>query len=183
MIKLNLLPPEEKKILALEKARRWVMFYGSALIGLTLVLAVLLSAIWLYVHTQLKTADTNLVTAQASVRGQDLKNQQNLITQLNNKLAKINALQKKRKYFSPLLASLAELVPSGVHLEGLSLSDQGTAVLSGFAQKREQFLIFKQALESSPLFTDVASPLTNLTSQTDLTFSLQFKFNPETLNK
>ena len=183
MIKLNLLPPEEKQIITLEKAQRWIVFYGSALIGICLVFITLLGATWLYVYTQSQAAEINLATTQTSLRGQDLKQQQNLIQQQNIQLAKINLLQKQHKYFSPLLISLAAMVPDGVRLEGVSIKDGGEAALSGFAQKREQFLIFKETLEKSPIFNNVVSPLSNLTRQTDVNFSLQLNFKPESLNK
>lgn len=183
MIRLNLLPSSEKKTLALERIQRWLVFYGSAVIGALSVFIVLLCVTWLFINIQLKSASSTLVSVQTSLNGKDSKEQQGLIILLNQDLKKIGDLQAERKIYSDLLISLTDLIPAGLWLTTLSIDEQGETIINGFARKREQVLALKDLLENSPLFTDVESPLANLVKPADINFYFKFNLRPDALNQ
>lgn len=183
MIKLNLLPLQEKKTLALEETQRWIVFYGSAILGILLIFVALLGIIWVSITIQLKSASNNFEAIQSSFRGQDLKTQQVAVSNLNSYLEKINAIQKNQKSYSNFLINLAEIIPDGVRLNTFSLDDKNEAVLNGYAQRRELVILLKDSLEKSDFFGDVESPLSNLVKQTDINFYFKFKLRPNVLMK
>lgn len=175
MIKLNLLPVSEKELIRLNQIQRWIVFYGSVCLCSLLIFITLLIAIWLFIFIQLKSAADNLDAARQSQQGLDLKTQQNLIKELNGKITAVSQFEKNSRHYSNLLIFLASVMPNGTKLNGLSIDEQNNLTISGHAQRREAVLDLKSALESSPLLTNVVSPLTNLTRQTDITFAFTAK--------
>jgi len=73
------------------------------------------------------------------------------------------------------LASLADLTPPGVRLDALLINESNEATLNGYAQKREQIIVFKESLEKSGMFGEIENPLSNLVKQTDINFYFNFK--------
>lgn len=183
MIKLNLLPPQEKEVLALERIQRWIVLYGSAIFGILLIFVSLLTIIWIFITIQLKSVTSNLDSIQSSFKGQDLITQQTAVASLNSYLEKIDAIQKNQKNYSNLIIFLAEIIPAGVRLDTLSLNEQNEVSLNGFAQRRELVVSLKDALEKSELFSDIESPLSNLVKETDINFYFKFRLQPNALIK
>ncbi len=183
MLELNLLPPPEKELLKLDQAQRWLVFYGGAVLFLVLGLTVLLMLVWSFILIQLKTYTQTIKSTEASFQGQSVEHQKSLIADFNQNLATIDQIQKNHRYYSPVLIEIANLMPAGARLEGLSLDETGQVTLSGWSARRTDVLLLKQALEKSTLFTKVDSPLSNLTKQTDISFSFKLEFEPAKLLK
>jgi len=183
MIRLNLLPPQEKEILAHEENRRWVVYYGSAVILILLVFLGLLGAIWFGINIQLNSAVNALDSIKTSFKGQNLKTQQTAIVALNKYLARIENIQKNQKDYSSLLILLTNLIPEGVRLESFSVDEKDAATLTGFAAKREQVLALQENINNSGLFEKVESPLSNLVKQTDIEFTFTFNLKPDAFIK
>lgn len=183
MLKLNLLPPEEKNALMIEQSQRWIVFYGSAIAAILLIFAGLLGAIWLSINYQLKNAAAEFNSVQTSLKGRDLKSQEEQISQTNAFLKNLDNIQRGQKIYSDLLIALSDLVPPGAKLTSLTIDEKNAVALYGFAAQREQILAFKEALENSKLFKDIESPLSNLVKQTDINFYFNFNLQPDALNK
>lgn len=183
MIKLNLLPPEEKKILSLEQSRRWVNFYGCSGFLMLAAFSLLLIFIWSLILIQLKGSNLDVQSNQASQQGRSVSEQQNSVKELNRTLQTLDAVQKNQRYFSKFLIFLAENLPSGMRLDGLAVEKNGRVALSGFAPRREQLLLFQRKIEDSSLFSDIENPLENLTRQTDINFTIEFSLKPEVLKQ
>jgi len=175
MIELNLLPPTEKKSLRLEQFYRWLIFYGGATILIFLLFIAFLALIWFFILIQLKSYTVNLEKTRTSFQGQSIENQQKLINEFNGQLEKIAQIQDGHRFYSPALIHLTQLIPSGINIDAFAIDEQGSCILSGYAQKRSQLLLLKEGLEKSTLFEKIENPLSNLTKQTDINFS--FKFN------
>lgn len=183
MIALNLLPPQEKYLLAQGRLQRLLLFYGIAIMGALLIFMVLLGTIWLYVDLQYKTIANELNSVQASLNGLDLKTQGDEVTTLNAQLQKISSIQKNQNKYSELLPALANLVTDGIRLDSLSFDPGGKVALNGYAQKREQIIAFKDSLEKSGLFVNIENPLSNLVKETDINFVFNFQVGSGVLNK
>lgn len=183
MIELNLLPPQEKEELKLEQLYRWLVFYCSSAILIILLFIALLTFIWFFIIIQLKSYSTNLENTKTSFQGQSIENQQKLIDDFNYRLNKINRIQNNHKYYSTILVRLAEIIPSGIRIDALSIDEQGKCTLTGYAQKRSQLLLFREALEKSSFFEKIDNPLSNLTKQIDINFSFKFDVKPAALKQ
>jgi|GEM_PF-1921732 len=183
MIELNLLPPQEKDELKLERIYRWLIFYCSSTILIVLLFVTFLALIWFFIVVQLKTYTTNLEDTKTSFQGQSIENQQKLINSFNLKLDQINRIQSNHKYYSTILMRLAEIIPSGIRIDAFVVDEQGKCTLTGYAQRRSQLLLFKDALDKSSYFENIDNPISNLTKQIDINFSFRFDVKPAALKQ
>ncbi len=183
MIELNLLPPQEKDELKLERLYRWLIFYCSSAVLIILLFIAFLALIWSFIIIQLKSYTANLENTRTSFQGQSIENQQKLITDFNHQLNKIDQIQNDHKYYSTILIRLSELIPSGIRIDAFVVDEQGKCTLTGYAQKRSQLLLLKEALEKSSFFEKIDNPISNLTKQIDINFSFKFDVKPAALKQ
>jgi len=183
MIELNLLPPQEINELKLERLYRWLVFYCSATIMIVLSFIVFLALIWFFITIQLKGYTTSLENTKTSSQGQSIESQQKLVDALNHRLEKISQIQNNHKYYSPVLTRLATLIPDGVRIDAFAVDEQGQCTLTGYALKRSQLLLLKEALEGSSFFEKIDNPISNLTKQVNINFSFKFDIKPVVLKK
>ncbi|MDD2753241.1 MAG: PilN domain-containing protein [Candidatus Portnoybacteria bacterium] len=183
MTELNLLPPQEKELLNLEKTRRWVSFYGAGFLIVVLGFAILLGFVWFFILIQLKSYALTAQNIKASFQGQGVDKEKQLVGELNQYLEKVGQIQKNHKYFSPVLIEIANITPAGVRIEGLSIDEKGRVEITGFAPMRTQVLMLQEALVKSKLFAGIENPLANLTKQTNINFNFKFGLKPEELVK
>lgn len=179
MITLNLLPPAEKRVFELEQIQRWILFYGGGVLAMLVVFAVLLAGIWSFMLMQQKSLVSDFESIQSNTSwGQTLLSQRESIKKTNQALEKISQIQKDHQYYSGLLIGLADLIPSGVRLESLSVDKQGQMAFYGFAPRRELVIALEQNLEKSTLFANIESPLSNITKEAAINFQFKLKFKP-----
>lgn len=171
-MRLNLLPPERKTLLAEEHqfhvVRRLLL---SWLLGI-----VLLSGGILMLNRTLEQKFASLQDAmtrlQAQSAGTGSANIRATIRDINDRVQLLSAGLRTERTWSPLLAALAGLVPADVQLTQLSFEQNGAVRLMGVAKNRDAFLQFKQRLESSPNVKDVRSPITNILTKENVQFEL-----------
>lgn len=179
MITLNLLPPSEKTALKTAEIKRWIAFYGTAVLGLLFIFVIFLMIIWFVILFRLRNLSTATETAYATLKTRNLITEESKIKNLNERLRLIDERQTGQYRYWKILARLAELVPNGIRLNELNVQKKGDASLGGWASQREQILLFKSQLEESKYFKNIESPLANLIKQTDIDFNFNFKVNFE----
>lgn len=175
MIKLNLLPPNEKAIIKSERLRRWICFYGAAITAIAFVFIAFLMITWLVILIQLNAASANMDSIQKTFKKEGVPLQEDGLKTVNRRLRQINDLQQKQVSYYQLLNQLSKLTPPGISLNGLSIDESAKAAIEGLAAQREQVLDFKDRLEKSKYFKNIASPLSNFVKETDINFSFQFE--------
>lgn len=95
------------------------------------------------------------------------------IRQINSELNQIEAMQKDYIKWSRVATDFWRLVPAGVRLSAVTIDKETSRLeISGIADKRDDFLHFKDNLERADLVEKVDSPITNILRQTDVDFSL-----------
>ncbi|KKT42135.1 MAG: hypothetical protein UW30_C0002G0046 [Candidatus Giovannonibacteria bacterium GW2011_GWA2_44_13b] len=106
------------------------------------------------------------------------------ISKVNGKIEDYEQNEMKRRAISDLLVKLFRLTPSPeIKIFNLNLKRAKTGefllAVQGNAGRREDFLKYVAALETSPDFSGVISPITNLLSESNLEFNIELKIKPE----
>lgn len=96
------------------------------------------------------------------------------ITDINEKLVKIDNVNKNRILWSRIIDEIAKCTPSQVQLSTLNLSQTSKSLtLNGRAETRREIARFKEKLESSDYFKNVAFPSSLFdTKENNYTFTL-----------
>jgi len=174
MIKLNLLPPEEKTSIIERINLLKIIKMGSFSLFFLLIFLLLLASIWWYLSIQLESADSILKSGEATPQGKALGEFKKEVDQANKLLKSFDSLQTQIINYSFALQKLTEIVPAGINFKSLSISNKDIK-LEGHADTREILVSFKDVLESSQYFEKINSPLSNFLKQKDISFSFSFQ--------
>lgn len=175
MLTLNLLPPQEKEFLRLERMSRSAIFFGKLFLFLICIFAALLAAIWFYLAVQVQAMDGLVNAEKGSSSLPAARELEEKIVAANQKIKLLNNLQDRQVPVVDVLENLARAVSPGIHFESLQLDIKNKkAVLIGHAATREQLIAFQGKLESYPLFSEIKSPVSNFVKAEDIDFNLSF---------
>lgn len=174
MLTINLLPPQKKKELKLEKINHLVVFYGSLVILSFLIFIILLYNVQLFLSWKINEIKQQITTKETALESQ--KELEEKIKNLNNTLIKITKAQASQPQWSLVIEKLASLIPPGVQLENLSGNlESKTINLSGFSPSRDKVLLLESSFKDSSQFEIANAPLSNLTKPTNIDFQFGLK--------
>src|SRR3989338_549707 len=103
------------------------------------------------------------------------------ITVLNQDLSLLTNLAGGFTPWSPVFHDLIARTPPRVYWTSLVINQEGTAMLSGKAEARDELAKFKTTLQDSPYFQTVDLPLKYLSAKENIEFTIELKFNKEKL--
>lgn len=179
MSNLNLLEEKEGKKIKTEM----IYFIFKNIISILVVAGSLIGVLLLSSRLILENHFVEL-SAQSAYLSYQRKWMNEEIYEVNRLLKNVDQIQKNYWPWSFILKEIAEIVPQGTKLSYLDLDKETKEViLKGKAQKRDNFLTLKRELESSPLFSDITSPLSNILFRENIDFEFEGRLNPEFLSQ
>ena len=141
-----------------------------------LIFTLLLTSTYFYLSILLKAQNNSIEVRKQDERIQLLAELETRIRQANQQVSRIHLKQKDLILWTPILEELAEITPSGIYLTNFSYqASTGEINLNGWANTRNNLLLFQKSLEESSFFEEIEAPLSNLIKQTGIDFSFSFK--------
>jgi len=174
MIKLNLLPPEEKSKIASRLALRQYLVWGTFSLVFVLIFLILISSIWWYLSIQLNSIGAISKEIEASPQTKALRELKKEIIAINKNLASFDKLEVATPHYSAPIEKLINLAPAGIRFKSISVSEK-KIVLSGRAANREILLSFRDVLNGSGEFLNLDAPLSNFLKQNNIDFTFSFE--------
>lgn len=172
MLKLNLLPPQEKKKIEWANLSRLVISLSIWFIIFLTVFNLFLVGDLFFFSTLLDSQKKLLTVRETDPNVRHLIEIEEKIGQSNQLAKRIGQKQKDLILWLPLLEEMSQITPNGVYLTAFSYQTaQNQISLTGWADQRENLLLFQDSLKESPSFAEVESPLTNLLKQRDINFN------------
>ncbi len=174
MISLNLLPPEEKKAISVNKLNYYFSLFSGGLFISLVIFSLILAGIVLFINKEVKIAEVDFNSAQSKLKLEGFKELHETVSQTNNQITELAKIQQTQVSYLSILGKIVEIIPAGVRLSNLSFS-QNKVDLDGFSSNRQLVLDMKQALEHDPHFEKIESPITNLIKSTNIDFHFSFQ--------
>jgi len=180
MIRINLLSDKEKKERLADKKVGNVIRLGLSIVfSLLLLTAVMLSAL-VILGINLESVKTETKTYPAdSVK--EIEETENLLKDVETISQKIGKNSQDIPYWGKLLELVSEISPSGVRITNIHIEREHVK-LTGFAKTREDFLVFQERMKKD-YFKNIDSPITNLVSPQDFSFTVEFDVEKSYLNQ
>ncbi len=187
---INLLPPEVKKEILLERKKRVVL---SNWILVLLFFVLLLSVMFLikfYLQIQTTYLKAQLASDEQVLERNINEEIINKINSFNLSFEKLSAFYRQKIYISEVLEKISQILPNKVYLTNFSVSPDlvienendelnklvgFNVYVAGFSPTREEVLQLKANIEKEESFKKVFFPLKNWVKLTDVNFSLSFK--------
>ncbi|MFZ1654258.1 MAG: hypothetical protein WBO92_03315 [Candidatus Moraniibacteriota bacterium] len=180
-ILLNLLPEAKKDALVRKFRYRFFVWQTTLVLLLELYYVIILGGIYTILNFQVKVGqDTLAAFEQYNAEAKQLVNYQDEFKRVNAETESIAQYQRSHLHWSKLFSSLQSLTPEGVVVVELMTKDY-TVSIAGQAGTRDQFLQFEAALKGDECVSDVRVPISNLFSQKEIDFQIDFRFRRECL--
>lgn len=177
---LNLLPEEKKDAIQSRLRSRFLLWQLFLVFALELFYLSMLVSIYLILDFQLESLQNIEQRAMTSSRSEEqrLSEYEQKFQDTNAQVETIGKVDRSHLYFSNIFVLLDGLTPPGIAVNQMKTNEY-TVSLSGKAAKREDLLLFdKQLKASEECISNVTIPVSNLFSQKDIDFQLDFSIKP-----
>lgn len=182
-ILLNLLPEKRKEQIRRRLQLRFFLWQLFLALILEVFLLSIMAGIFFILSYQLNTMqEAHREQETAFTEQKTLLTYQRKFRAANEASQVIGKIEYGHLRFIRLFAFLENLLPQGVALHSVKTRDY-TVLLAGRAAKRDDILMFDEALKKSECVDRVHVPISNLFSQEQVDFELDFDIKPECLKK
>lgn len=179
MLNLNLLPPDEKTNLAYELRTRAVLRAGWLLVACLLIAGVLFLPTMFLLSFQKSEVARTLELERLREERSGIREEMVKVKTANREADIITQNLMTRRTSSGLLEDLLGAIPTGISLSHVTYTASSNIVLiSGFAETRSSFLAYLDTLRRNARVAGVASPVSNVIRDTDITFSITVALRP-----
>ncbi len=189
---INLLPPDIKQELLIEKNKKIVVILGILVLVFLLCLILALLSIKFYTQGQVNYYRAVYEIKESQFKNSQAQEIQKQIIGLNQDFLEIDSFYQKQVNLIEVLEKIAQVLPQGVYLNSFSYeklypvaekdkkdkekeSFSGRISISGYAPTRDVLFEFKKNLEAEDDFKEFVFPASNWVKATDINFSLGFK--------
>lgn len=180
---LNLLPEEKKELVQRKLRFRFLLwqlflffllelFYFSILIGTYLILDFQIKSLQMAMGTNSKVAELS--------QEKELSSYEKKFQEINEQVDKVGRIDYSHLQFTKMFTLLDSHLPEGITISTLATNEY-TVSLVGKASQRENLLQFDKNLKASNCTANVNVPLSNLFSQENIEFQIDFQIKPECL--
>jgi len=180
MLKINLLPTEQKERLATESRYRNIISSGFILFLLTLLSIIISAGFLIFLHFKYQDIENKITVEQSKViQTETVKGMEKKVNELNRELIEIRNLQDKKDGLYTIIDIVSRDILNGVRVYSLNIDrDSQIVIVSGFSSTRENLLAIKNKLETDPRYKNVDFPLSNLANPKDINFRFSFTYVP-----
>ena len=176
MIKLNLLPPKEKREAKLASFVHWLAFLAVPFSFFFLIFILFLASAFLSLLIMTKAQEEAIKIRENDFKMQDLLETEEKIAEINQVLSQVHRKQSETVSWAPILEEISKITPKGIYLTNFSYNQsKNTIILVGWAGGRKDVLFMEKLLEESPFFDQINSPLSNLLKQNEIDFSFNLQ--------
>lgn len=177
---INLLPPEEKEILILEKRKKIIIILGIMILIPLICFILFLTSIWLYILAEVNTQKIVLQQAQKQYQTASFLHFKGIIQQDNSILNQLNSFYKKEIDINGALQEIASLSrPKNVYMTDLYMTRQDNqkiiATISGISSSRNDLLIFKKTVEADKRIKNPSFSPESWIASENVAFNLTFE--------
>ena len=172
MLKANLLPLNEQKLVQQEQIRRVIWFF-SIMLSCSIAIAIVLlfpSYLTVLYHEQ-EVADSLEIEKNVFQK----LSLQDALTEVKNLKLSIVTIQGGLAHASSsqLLSTLLDYGGGKVLIQSINVQSDGSISMNGRAPTRDDLLSFEEALKNSGKLQKITVPLDNIVKDTDIAFTVQ----------
>lgn len=180
---LNLLPEEKKDAIQSRLRSRFLLWQLFLVFVLEIFYLSILISTYFILDYQLKSLEniSRSVAMASPADDKRLTEYEKKFQEINTQVDIVGKLDRSHLYFSSVFALLDTLTPPGITVNQLKTEEYAVS-LTGRAAKREDLLRFDQQLkDEGQCISNVDIPVSNLFSQVDIDFQLDFSVRPDCL--
>lgn len=182
---LNLLPEERKEAIRHNLHVRFLLWQVFLLFCLECFYLVILFGIYFVLNFQLQTfqgVSANTDDTTSSAQQKMLNQYEKKFRETNEAVEMVSRIEYDHLHFTRIFTLLDKLLPENILIDHLRTKEYGV-FLSGTADTRDHLLLFEARLKESACVESVNMPISNLFSQENIDFQMDFTVKPECLKQ
>ncbi len=169
MICLNLLSQSKKEELKFKKVHILLKDFLLTILIFAILIAIILEGANLILVNIFN--DTVFSTSLVNT---DYKLFKTDIEKMNVMLTNVKKIQKDYIYSDDLFLEITNLIPENITLYNLSVNiENKKTTFRGMAKTRDGLLKFQENLETSPIFTNIQAPISNILKKENIDFYIE----------
>jgi len=173
-MRLNLLPPQQKEKLEMEKNFRLFFILETIFLGSFLVFFLILLLI--KIHLALIIEEQKILYDFQQKEFSRFKTLEKELISINSTLSKVDSFYKDEFLLTNFLKRISEILPRDIYLTSFSFErEQKRVVISGFSPTIEKLLELKSVLESQEDFKEITFPEDLWLKTNNINFTVSFK--------
>ena len=178
---INLLPPEEKEALRVERNKNLIIVLSYIVIISLICMALVLFSLRLYILEDVNYQKDALVNAEKEYKTSEFFALKENIIKYNKDLSSVNSFYQNSVYLSDMFKTILSVQkPSGLYFTNIDMkrskeSKKVSVIISGKSDNRDNLLVFKKNIESNEKIKNVNFPLNSWIKPIDITFNLTFE--------
>lgn len=176
MMRMNLLPIEQRKRVRMILYYQNVIFGGLFLIFLIMLLILFLGAFLISLNFTYQALEKEIILEQSKSIGEEtVVGIENKVEELNQDLISLRDTQFNQSNVYEIIEDLCQNLFLGIQIQSLDVNATAKKIIViGYSPTRENLLAIKEILETSSKYKDVDFPLSNLVSAKDINFKFSF---------
>lgn len=175
---INLLPLKQKEEFFEERKMKILINFGFLIVFFIIFLGILLFSVEIYLTAATQEQKFLLKSLSSSIVNPKYQELEGQVLESNKLISQLNDFYGTRADITQILEKISNIMPAGVNLVNFSYQKKTSIItLRGKANTRDNFLIFKNALESQKEVINLSSPVSNLLKSADIDFYFSFNLN------
>ena len=180
---INLLPPNEKNKLLLERKRKIITIVWFLLLVFMVCFIGVLFLAESCLKKEIKRENADLILANSKAENIKIKEIKKRLEDADSNFKKLESFYSKKIYFSDVLEKISQIMPEEIYLTGISVNrslDKNKKTItevsiSGFSPTREILFKLKENFQRNKFFQEVLFPPSDWVKPTDIKFLVTFK--------
>jgi len=178
MIEINLIPPEQTRRVKQMTLYQNVVFSGLIIFLLFLLLIVSLGGFLIFLNFKYLSAEQNIEIEQGkTIRTETINTMEKKVKNINDELVKLGRIYDQKSDFYSIIDKLDNDVFKGIKIYNLEINGESKLItVSGFSAERQNLLMIKKIIETSPDYKNLDFPLSNLANPRNIDFRINFNY-------
>lgn len=143
---------------------------GIKIIFLLICFSVPLFVINIYLMGEISVLNAQIDSSENTESMKRLKTMEKSLKETNNAFVKIDKIGKEQISWVGVFGKIVEIIPPNIQIISLQIEPNGALTIVGNAKTREDVLEFGKRLKNSADFSDIQTPLDNLTKSNNIDF-------------
>jgi hypothetical protein len=179
---INILPPEEKQKLILRKKEKLKIIFGIVILVFLICFVLILLSIKFYILADTNSQKVILEQIKKENQTPELANFNSTVEKYNVVLTQLSSFYSEEIYFNQSLKIVSDVpTPKNLYLGNFIIKRENNGnvqvSVSGVSASREDLLVFKKSVESSPEIKNPYFSADSWIDQKNPKFSLTFEIS------
>ncbi|OGI25188.1 MAG: hypothetical protein A3J76_03255 [Candidatus Moranbacteria bacterium RBG_13_45_13] len=179
MIKINLLSDKEKKERLTDEKVGTIVRLGFSVVFSLLILSLVMFSALIILDINLKSVKEESKTFPTG-SARETQEAEELLKEVNEASQKIESNLKNIPFWGKIIRKISTICPVGVKIANIHIEKEHMRII-GFSKTREDFLAFQERLKNDD-FKNFSSPVSNLVSPKDFSFTVEFDIDKNYLS-